>query len=173
MAIRENEFGEGIAVVGEPEIDDGIALVVNEPNHSVLLDGSDTFCKHPGPAVLCRHGNLSRVHIVVTAFLLGTEYRKRIHGRFLSPIKFDVLNGDLAGSCVFDGDFSIGSLNGNQVVIAKKSLVNHPVFDFVFVGRTASHDGGNCDETDGAPGCCCDADFVDCFHFERGLVDVF
>jgi hypothetical protein len=64
-------------VVGELEVDDGIALVVNESNHTVLLDGSEpsanTHALRSVPERLSRPCTF-----VVTAFLFGTEDRKRI-----------------------------------------------------------------------------------------------
>ena len=154
-----------VTAMSDPEVNDATdydTTVQGWTNTTVNVSALTTTTA-PGSAALETLGESSGANVNSSL----KSYNAKKNG-----VKFDVLDGNFAGNFVLDGDFAVGSLHGHQVIIAKEAFVDYAVFDLVFVGRTACDDGRNCDEADGAP-CCCDADFVDCFHFERGFVDDF
>ena len=68
MAMLKGELTERVSMIWEFKVNDGASLMVNEANHAVLLDSSNAFREHPGTAILCRYGNLTRIGIIISAF---------------------------------------------------------------------------------------------------------
>ena len=129
------------------EVDDYISLAVDETDVAILLDGGQSFREHPCTAVLCRDGNLSRVHIIVTALVFGAEDGQRIIAGRSCPIQFNVLDGHFAGGGIFNGYFSVVSPDGHQFVIEQEPVVR----DFLGNGSTGvaaceNGCGGKCRE---------------------------
>ncbi len=169
VSVIEDKLGEGIAVKREAEVDDDLSIVVDEADVSVLLDGGQPLRKDPGAAVLCRDGDFARIHVIVSALVLGAEDCQGVVAGALGPVDLDVLDGDDAGGGVLDGDLAVFGAIGDEVVVQEQPFVRDVFDDFGLVAGGAAGDGGeddgHCDDEPGEDV----EDVIRSFHF-RGVL---
>ncbi len=165
VSVIKDELCERIAMIREQEIDDDLALVVDETDVPVPLDGGQTLGEDPGTAILGRDRNLARVHVVVAALIVRAEHGEGIVPGPQGPVDPDVLDGHDARSGVLDGDFAIFAPVGDEVVVQKHALVGDGLDNLRLVAGGAAgdegNDGGGPDDGPGSDG----ADELDRFHF--------
>ena len=132
VPVIEDELVEAVAVVGIPEVNDHIALAIDEADVAVLLDGGETLGEDPGAAVLRGDGYLSRVHIIVSALALRAEDGEGVVAGGGGPVQLDVLDGDLPGRGVLDGDLAVIGADGDELVIEEETVIG----DLLYYGST-------------------------------------